>query len=238
MYEEKNHVRFSECDVNGQMTFQSLVNRFQDISTAHYRDVGYTTFITRGLGYYWILLSWDIEVDRYPSVDELVTIRAYVKFRPQYFSIRSYEMLGENGEVIARATTNWGICDVKKSGLIAIPQILIDALELDEVETLPRLSLINRLEHLPFALVRSFPVEPRHLDINRHVNNVHYIRFSLDELDPAASIRKARIYYSNAAREGEMLTVSRCEVDGTIVFRTASADQEDNIKTIMQFWLN
>lgn len=238
MFEEKSNVRFSECDSNGRMTFQSLVNRFQDVSSSHYRESGYGTFITRALGYYWILLSWDIEVERYPLVDDMVTCRTYVRFRPQYFSVRSFEMFDEDGTVIARATTNWSICDIERNRLSAIPQVLIDALEHDAYDALPMLSLTNRLERLAFTPIRSFPVENKHLDVNRHVNNVHYIRFSLDELDPASVIRKARIYYSNAAWEGEMLTISSCEHEGTTVLRTASADQEDNIKTIMQFWFN
>lgn len=237
MFQQEICVRFSECDSVGRMTFQSVVGSFQDVAHSHDLNCGFNVLERRVFGYYWILLSWDIEVDRYPKMDEHLTVTTYVKFQPRFFCTRGFEMADESGTIIARATSNWCMCDTEKNQMASIPQIVFDNVEEDEHVVMPKLSLINELEKQTFHPLRIFPVELRHIDVNCHVNNVSYIRFALDELDPANVIRKARIYYSSPGKVGESLTISSCDLEGTHVLRTAATDT-DETKTVMQFWID
>ena len=67
MYKMNTRVRYSEVDQNRMTTMTQVVNYFQDCSTFHSEDIGV------GLDYLyqqhraWLLLGWQIEVERFPT---------------------------------------------------------------------------------------------------------------------------------------------------------------------------
>ncbi len=67
MYQFKSRVRFSEVDSQLHMTLPSIINYFQDCSTFHSDSIGYGIEVMMEQGYAWILSSWQIIINRYPS---------------------------------------------------------------------------------------------------------------------------------------------------------------------------
>ena len=236
MFSEKFRVRFSECDSAGKLTFPALVNFFQDVACDHYLDAGYGTFRVRGMGYYWVLLSWDIEIESLPLADTTVEVITYVNRNTKNFAVRSFEMKDEAGNILTRATSNWVICDVKTDHMTTVPQELIDAITIDAYAPLPRMPLTIHIGELPQTPITVFPVTRKHLDLNGHINNVNYIRFLLDELDRTRSVRRLQICYLAASHEGEHLSIFRREEDGSFAFRTKNESGE--CKTEARIWLN
>ncbi len=237
MFSQKVQVRFSECDCNGQMTFQNVVRHFIDIGHFHDVSQGYNVVDREKQGFYWVILSWDLEVDRYPQMNEWLTVATYVHFQPQYFCVRFFEMKDEAGTVVARGTTNCCFCDTETNQAKKIPADVMEKFAGDDYASMPKLSLINTLEQHTFTLKRTFTVDRQYLDVNRHINNLSYLCFIMNELEPEDTVRKARIYYSFPGKEKEELAIYECSIDGTRVFRTANRET-DQTKSVIQLWLN
>ena len=227
MFSEKFKIRFSECDSTGKLTFPALVNYFQDVAGDHYYFANYSISKIREMGYYWVILSWDIEVERFPLSDETVEVFTFVNRITKNFCVRSFEMREETGTVLARATSNWVICDSGSDRMTAIPQVLIDVIQADGYTPMKRMPLSLDIKKSTLAPICSFPVTRRHLDLNGHINNVNYIRFLLDELDRSHEVKRLQICYLAAAREGENLSIfTERDNDGSAVFQIKNENGE------------
>lgn len=228
MFSETFRVRFSECDTEGKLTFPALVNFFQDVAGDHYYFAGYDFFRIRRMGFYWVILSWDIEVLQYPRADDTVTVNTFINRSNKNFCVRSFELKSKEGDVLARATSNWVICSAQTDRMACVPQELINAVTIDEYAPMKRMSLTFHAGEFALPPV-SFPVTRHHLDLNGHINNVNYIRFLLDEVDKSASVKRLQIYYLAATREGETLSIFSRTEENKRVFQTKN--QSGEVKT-------
>ena len=76
-YEWKCRVRYSETGVDGKLTLPALVNYFQDCSTFHSESLGLGWKYLSSRKKAWMLSSWQIEVKRYPSMGENITVKTW-----------------------------------------------------------------------------------------------------------------------------------------------------------------
>ena len=74
MYQFQSRVRYSETDFNKKMTPYSIVNYFQDCSNFQSEDLHVGLDYCNQLNHFWILSGWQIDIQRYPSLNERITI--------------------------------------------------------------------------------------------------------------------------------------------------------------------
>ena len=110
MYEWKTRIRYSEVGTDGLLTMCSLIDYFQDCVNldSDDRKVGYWELSKKGLG--WILLTWQIEVNRYPKMGETVVISTAPHGFRGTFGYRNFFMRDEEGELLAASMNSSSIC--------------------------------------------------------------------------------------------------------------------------------
>ena len=89
-------VRFSEIDEQGYLSLHHLINYFQDCSTFHLEDIGLGVeyFRTHQLAFF--ILSWQIEINRFPKEGEKIKVRTQIYDCKGVFGYRNYMLLTEN----------------------------------------------------------------------------------------------------------------------------------------------
>ena len=107
MYSFDSRIRYSECDENCKLRLDALMNYFQDASTFQSENlgVGFSYLVPRNL--VWVLVSWQVEIIRYPALGEEVEIGTLPYDFKGFIGSRNFCMKTKGGEMLAKANSIW-----------------------------------------------------------------------------------------------------------------------------------
>lgn len=232
MYSYESRIRYSELDATGHLKIEALLDYFQDCSTFHSEDLGVGVDYLKKENRVWVLSSWQIVVERYPKLGERVTVATAPYDFKGFIGFRNFWLLDSEGNRIACANTVWTLIDTASNKPVRPSEEMLGKYVLSEkidMEYAPRkITLPEEMGKGEEILIR-----PHHLDTNRHVNNVQYVRIAMDSLPGECKIRQLRAEYKKQSYLGDTLIpyVSTGE-DGKYV--VALKDVEDNISCIVE----
>lgn len=207
MYEIQDRIRFSETDRNGYLTVPAIINYFQDVSTFQSIDVGAMDMVEDGHPLGWIILSWDIKIDRLPKLGEMVSVKTYPLKQKGPFAFRDFT-LSIGDEVMIRAHSIWSIIDLVRLMPRKITDDIMEKYGVDE--PLPgqwsgrKLAIPkNKMEAMRFV-VRSFQ-----LDKNGHMNNERYVSAAIALLPEGTRIKEIQVGYVAQALLNDEIVIYR-----------------------------
>lgn len=204
MYSFDSRIRYSECDENCKLRLDALMNYFQDASTFQSENlgVGFSYLVPRNL--VWVLVSWQVEITRYPALGEEVEIGTLPYDFKGFIGSRNFCMKTKGGEMLAKANSIWTLLNFD-SMKPALPPA--DMLEKYPVE--PRLDMNYEGRKITVndggACEDPIVVQRQHLDSNNHVNNAQYIIMAIQYLPQDFEVRNLRVEYKKQAHLGEVL---------------------------------
>ena len=158
----------------------ALLNYFQDAAFKHSVSHGFSAFHLFKKGLTWVLSRYHIRIQRYPAVGERVHVRTWYPGPQKPFYLRDWDVLDDQGRVLALATSSWLILDISTrkpaddDGLLSRLEPRNSRAIEDAFDPLPELRE-PRLES-------KFCVRLGDTDLNRHVNHVHYIQWALESV--------------------------------------------------------
>jgi len=209
-------IRPHEANFLDKATPQVLLNYLQDAAFGHAHELGVSVFHLFEKGLTWVLSRYHVSIDGYPSVGEEVQIRTWIPSLQKNFFLREFEIVGENGDVLVRASSSWILVDLKTKKPVAedgsfgefpvVPRRAVD----DEFGPLPALEEHDQEER--------FCVRIGDLDLNRHVNHVVYIQWALESV-PKQVLKNCRpsdieVAYRGEAKKGEIVLARTKALDG------------------------
>lgn len=224
MYSFKSRIRYSEVDQQCFLTLDKLIDYFQDCSTFHSESVGFGVEWLAERQQCWMLTAWQIVIDRMPKLGEEVTISTWPYAFRGINGARNFQMTDENGDVIARADSQWVFVDLTCGHPTRVGQELLEGYEFEEKMELPcdsrRIRMPEDCEERPHYLVRKDQI-----DSNHHVNNGQYVKMALEEIPENIQIHQMRAEYRRQAvlgdeifpkvkHEGDVWTVFLCNKEG------------------------
>jgi len=198
MYSFDSRIRYSECDENCKLRLDALMNYFQDASTFQSENlgVGFSYLVPRNL--VWVLVSWQVEITRYPALGEEVEIGTLPYDFKGFIGSRNFCMKTKGGEMLAKANSIWTLLNFD-SMKPALPPA--DMLEKYPVE--PRLDMNYEGRKITVndggACEDPIVVQRQHLDSNNHVNNAQYIIMAIQYLPQDFEVRNLRVEYKKQA---------------------------------------
>lgn len=204
MYSFDSRIRYSECDENCKLRLDALMNYFQDASTFQSENlgVGFSYLAPRNL--VWVLVSWQVEITRYPALGEEVEIGTLPYDFKGFIGSRNFCMKTKGGEMLAKANSIWTLLNFD-SMKPALPPA--DMLEKYPVE--PRLDMNYEGRKITVndggACEEPIVVQRQHLDSNNHVNNAQYIIMAIQYLPQDFEVRNLRVEYKKQAHLGDVL---------------------------------
>lgn len=231
-YQFESRIRFSETGLDRKLTLVSLIDYFQDCSTFHSELCGHGLDYCREHGRAWMILSWQVEILRRPSLGEQVTVQTWPNAFKAFYGHRNYCMLDKEGNYLAKANSIWAWIDME-SGHPA--KVLPEDIAGYVME--PRLEMqeFPRKIHMPEENTRmeSFPVTRNNLDTNHHVNNGQYIRMAEEYLPDGFETGILRVEYRQQAHLHDEIVPLVHEDAGT--FTVGLCDHQENPFSILVF---
>ena len=204
MYTFDSRIRYSETDSESKLTPEALLDYFQDCSTFHSEDLGIGMEYLNERNLFWVLVSWQIVVDRYPKLGERVTIGTFPYEFKGCFGYRNFCMLDEAGNYIAKANSLWTLLEKDTFRPGHPTQEMLEKYTLEE--KLP-MEYAGRKIVIPEngGMEGGITVMPWHLDANNHVNNGQFVRMAMSELTLRRSVTQLRAEYKKQAHLDDVL---------------------------------
>ena len=199
VWSENCAVRFSAIDKSDLLTLNALLDFFQEAAISHAENLGVGREVMARTNQVWILSRMSVRVDRRPGYGETVTVRTWPRGGEKLFALRDYDIRGADGNTAVRARSRWLIIDIEKRRPVR-PQSITD--KLPRNDGMDALCTTDGPEENPsLQKISERRAHYTDMDYNGHVNNVSYIRWMEDALDPAlmenARLMRLDINYMN-----------------------------------------
>lgn len=234
MYSYDAIVRYSETGGRKKSNMASLANYFQDCAILQSENVGI------GLDYLadhhraWFLISWQIEVDRYPSMGEKIKVRTWAYDFKASLGFRNIDILDENGIRIVKAASIWSYVDTETLRPARIEDEVSEAYPMEpaiDMEYAPRkIKLFD--DH---NVVDTRKVMQYQIDSNNHMNNEAYIALAQEYVEDISAIKAVRAEYKMQYVKDDVIVVKRAQRDNLL--QILLCDEKSVIKCVVQFEL-
>lgn len=227
MYSYDSRVRYSEVDVNRELTVTGIINYLQDCSTFQSED------LHLGLDYLeehhraWWLSSWQIVIERKPLFGEEIVISTWPYDFKGMYGYRNFTIQDKQGNYLVKANSIWFFFDTAAGRPVKVQEHDIRGYGTGE-ETKLDMEYAPRRIVLPdtYEVAEPITVVRHHIDTNHHVNNAMYVEIAREALTEDTKIRELRVEYKKAAvlgdiitprisRQGDECTVALCSNDGS-----------------------
>lgn len=228
----------------GSVTTSGIVRLFQRAATRHSNDLGYGSSWRQNNNAAWMAREHHLErLESFP-VEGLVTVRTTVEDMRRVRSLRTYEILGRDGETtLARGRTEWVFVNLKEGTLQRIPEQLKEAFDPASEGASPRREDLELPDVSPADYERSYELQFRDFDEQGHVNNVVYVDYLYETLlrwtlgEPGGrtfepprngpNLNALSLRYLNQTHWDEPLIcrIANGESEGTFVFQLKQGDK-------------
>jgi len=216
VWQEVQPIRFGSIDKSDRLTLNSIFQFFQEAAISHAENLGVGREALAKTGQAWIISRMTVQVERRPNYNESVTVRSWPRGFEKLFAIRDYQIRDKDEAAVVFARSAWLIVDIEKRRPLR-PQIVMDYLPMnDGLETLimETPSLADRSHFQPTSDLQKVMERKAlytDLDYNGHVNNVRYIQWIEDSLDPQmlekADKMRLEINYINEVLSGDVIEI-------------------------------
>ncbi len=231
MYSYDAIVRYSETHGNEKVDAAAVANYFQDCAILESEDVGIGIKYLKDHNRAWFLISWQIEIGRYPRLAEKISVRTWAYDFKGSMGYRNIEIIDEQGERIASAASQWSYIDTLTMRPIRIEENVGKAYPLGEkldMEYAPRkIFLPDNMEAIDRCKVMNYQI-----DSNLHMNNEAYIALALEYTHEASEIKSIRAEYKKQFVKDDIIVVKKAVSDG--IYYIAFSDEDDNINCIVE----
>ena len=207
--EETKRVAIYESDIFGKLLPTEAMNYFQETSTNQGEELGVGSEFLEESQLAWFLVKYDIHFNGYPEYKESVKIKTEATGMDRYCAVRRFSMERENDLPSIHADTQWLLINRETEKMEAIDKHKeFDVYGCFEKRE-PIFRRIPRVKN-PFNQ-KKFEVRFLDIDINHHVNHVHYLAWAIETLPLSVIetkvLKRAKIVFKAQAFYGDQVLV-------------------------------
>ena len=178
-----NHIVATyECDKTSNMTLPSLINSMVETSGLQSHALGNTEDQMSERGLAWIIIQYDIKINRMPTRREEITLETEALSYNRFFTYRAFRAFDQADNLLVEVITTFGVMEMTTRKLTQVSKELIAPYQAEEIRTMlraPKIKPVNK------ETATSMPFRVRYLDIdgNMHVNNAKYFDWIINTID-------------------------------------------------------
>lgn len=231
-------IRSYECGANSTATLAHVCNYLQEAASLNAEELEFSksNFDARGENISWVLTRLAVKMMRYPTWEEEITVLTYPRGGRKIVAWRDFEIIGSDGETIGLATSEWMLINLSTRKIVPIPQNVLAAADFGLESVLGPQPFTTRLKFPENAETKSagpFKAQYSHIDMNGHVNNVHYIEWLLEPLE-SAEVSSIEIIFRSETLAGDEVRVECARLDETTTcHRVFSPDGADHAVAVL-----
>ena len=235
MYSFTSRVRYSESDVNQDLSLTGIINYLQDCSTFQSEDLKQGLAFLAAKHRAWWLSSWQIVIERYPRFGEEIVISTWPYDFKGIYGYRNFTIQDKAGTYLVKANSLWFLFDTAAGRPVRVEEEDVRAYgtgaegKLD-MEYAPRRIMIPK----EYEEAEPVVAAPHHIDTNHHVNNAQYVEIAREALSGTGKIRELRVEYKKAAVLGDIICPRISRADGACTVALCSQDGQPYAVVWMQ----
>ena len=228
-------VRTYECGPDGRATMASVCNWLQEAASLNAETLAFSKsdFEAAGENISWVLTRLKVRIARFPKWEEKVSILTFPRGGRRIVAYRDFVLTGADGVELGRATSEWMLIDLASRKIVAIPDGVFAAANTVREpvfgeEPFAKLRWDCKAES-PDAL--AFRARRGDIDLNGHVNNVHYVEWLMEGRPEAAGpCHEIDIVFKSETLAGEEVRVESVETEPGVYFhRVYAPDGRDHV---------
>lgn len=228
-YSKVFHVAFRDVNAHGHLRMNALVDYMQQIANEHARQLDFDfSGADNENGVIWVVSRAKMHIEKLLHEGDTLHIETYPAGIDKLFAVRRFDLFDASHTRIGYIIGDYILLDCKTYRPIRLKHLpgRLSALEWPyEGETLPKLKKIVTIEKEDRRKVRTSEI-----DLNQHMNNAHYIRFTVDlfssETLAKTPIKSIQTNYIKSLTEGDEVKIIRGkDEDGNTLVQGMSLDE-------------
>lgn len=223
VWTESFRVRSYEVDATGLATVPALCNLLQEAADRH--AVSYGVAVDQILAAHaetWVLYRLALRVHRAPRWRDEVTVETWPCGRERLFTVREYRVLDREGALLAEGASAWLVMDPVARRLVRHPKTRVDW-RAERGRAWPEAFGEKIPAVAGDARERALSVRRGEIDVNGHVNHVHFIAWALEAVDEArwstGRVASFDVEYQAEALPGDVVVARASPDDGGLRWR-------------------
>jgi medium-chain acyl-[acyl-carrier-protein] hydrolase len=181
-FDKEFELRYFEMNNLGLATPTIMLALLEETAADHCYAINHSLFdlVKKNIG--WVLVSGAMQIERYPSYKEKITIRTWLS---SYSTIKGYReniIFDENQNIIGRAKGLWVFFDIENRKPIPIFNDIKEKWGYYNEESI-NTNIKKKIEAIDFAShIKQFKVNRFDTDMNKHVNNIRYLQWVIESI--------------------------------------------------------
>jgi acyl-ACP thioesterase len=182
VYSHKWEINFVQCTPNGLLKHTELCNLLQLTAGYHAEKGGLSFTDMQEFHQAWVLSRMRVEIAELPKWRDVVTVKTWIYDLQGSRSIRALEMYVGDKKIVG-SVTYWAVFNTKnrRAEALALPHEHFEKFP-DREATTESFKKVNLTRDAQLHSERKVVLSD--LDIVNHANNVKYLEWCLDGIDP------------------------------------------------------
>tara|TARA_R110001583_G_scaffold16041_9_gene65191 strand:- start:803 stop:1555 length:753 start_codon:yes stop_codon:yes gene_type:complete len=206
-----------DSDWHGNAKLTSICNYLQEIAATHVDKIGQGISDLSLNNHAWVLSRMRIKIIRHAKWKETIRIETFPTGIKGLFGARDFRILDTDDQVIALASSYWLVVDLETHRPLR-PHDIVKHMPIGNYtevfeEELGKLTPLTQ----EAELIEEIKIHYSDIDINRHVNNVKYLKWLIDafpqETLTEKPISELEINFLHELKLGEHIMIFQ-ELDG------------------------
>ena len=181
-FEKEFDLRYYEMDKFSQSTPVTILTLLQETAADHCLSAGHSLFELMDENRGWVLMSGIMQMERYPSYKENITIRTWISTYHSIRGIRENIIYDEDNNIIGRAKGLWVFFDIERRRPTKILNDFKEIWGFNEKQSIIY-DINKKLEPIDCTTdTKAFTVNMYDTDTNKHVNNIRYLQWLMESV--------------------------------------------------------
>ena len=226
-------VRTYECGPDGLATLPTICNYLQEAASLNAESLKFSKsdFDAAGENISWVLTRLKVRMDRFPAWEDHVHVATWPRGGRKIVAWRDFLLADDAGGVLGRATSEWMLIDLATRKVVPVPQ------EVFAVADTSRWAVLCDEDFARFrwpaetadVISQTFRARRGDIDLNGHVNNVHYVEWMLEALPDGFRPNACEVVFKAETLVGEEVRAQAIAAgDGAFLCRAIAADGRDH----------
>lgn len=205
-YEYRVRIGLKDIGIEGLCKNKSILSYLEDAAGFHSDFAGSGVPKLNEENITWVILEWKLRIISRPKYGEEIVVQTWSKLPKKYYAYRDFKVLDKEGNVLVIATSKWALVDTVLGTLKTISTKMMDKYNPEEENVFDDPEIGKQKELDTYEYTKEFSVSKNHIDINKHVNNIHFLDFVYDTLPDEefekGEFKNLRITYKNEIKYG------------------------------------
>ena len=198
------------------------------LACKHSDVAGYGFNDIQNTGLSWILLAWKVKVLKRVKYADVVKVRTWARPSKKFTTLRDFEMLDKDGNVICIATTKWTLVDIKKETITVITDEIINKYFPEDRSMFSENDIAKLIEPKEYSSEYIYKTQRRDIDINKHMHNLNYLYLAYEALPEdvynSPECDNVEIMYKTSIRLGDTVKCMYSKIDDSHYVTIRSLD--------------